>query len=255
LEADVNTRDRSRTLKGACLAALLPTLLLASCENMPATASGPTGHVNLAFVLPGGTTVSSVAWKVFSSTSAVLASGIINTTNPNSTPTVIVGLPAGTGDTVTMTTTTSNGASCSGTSAPFSVVPGQMILQVPVTLTCGTVATDGGFNSVVVSGTIVPGDNCPALVSWSLSPQSTAANGGTIDVSGTASDSDTGDTLSYTWSATAGTFGNKNSSSTTYTCAAAGSQTLTLSISDNHMPAPCVVNVTFPTVDCTLPPG
>jgi hypothetical protein len=233
----------------------LSTLLAASCENMPATASGPTGHVNLAFVLPGGTIVSSVAWKVFSATGAALASGIINTTNPNSTPTVIVGLPAGTGDTVTMTTTTSGGATCAGTSAPFNVVAGQMTLQVPVTLTCGTVTSDGGFSSVVVSGTIVPGDNCPALVSWSLSPQQTAANGGTIDVSGTASDSDNGDTLTYTWSATAGTFANKNTSSTTYTCAAAGTQTLTLSISDNHLPTPCVINVTFPTVDCTLPSG
>jgi hypothetical protein len=255
LEADVNTRDRSRTLKGACLAALLPTLLLASCENMPSTASGPTGHVNIAFVLPGGAVVSSVAWKVFSSTSAVLASGTINTTNPNSTPTVIVGLPAGTGDTVTMTTTTSNGATCAGTSAPFNVVPGQTILQVPVTLTCGTVTTDGGFSSVVISGTIVPGDNCPTLVSWSLSPQATAANGGTIDVSGMASDSDNGDTLTYSWSATAGTFVSNTSRATTYTCGAAGTQTLTLSISDNHLPTPCVINVTFPAVDCTLPSG
>jgi hypothetical protein len=252
LEADVNTQESSRRLKCVGLATLLPALLAAGCHDMPATASGPigpTGHVDIALLLPGGVTVSSVSWKVFSSTSAVLASGAINTTNPNATPTVSIGLPPGTGDTVSMTTTTSNGAACSGTSAPFNVVTNQTI-HAPVTITCGTVAVDGGIGTVVVTGTIVPGDNCPALTSWSISPQQTAANGGTIDVSATASDPDVGDTLTYNWSATAGTFASNTMSSTTYTCGAAGTETLSLAVSDNHTPTPCVINVMFPTVDC-----
>jgi hypothetical protein len=148
-----------------------------------------------------------------------------------------------------MTATTSTGATCSGTSAPFDVVVGQTA-KIPVTITCGTVVPDGGIGTVVVTGTLVPGDNCPALVSWSISPQQTAANGGTIDVSASASDADVSDTLTYAWAATAGTFTSGSTASTQYTCGAAGTQTLSLTISDNHTPTPCTINVMFPPIDC-----
>jgi hypothetical protein len=219
----------------------------AGCEST--SNSGAGGQLQLALTLPGGVTVSAVSWKVLSSTGATLAMGNINTSNASATPSVSVGVPPGTGDTVTMAAMTSTGATCSGTSAPFNVTAG-MVVGVPVTVNCSATNTGTGIGSVVVTGTLVEGDNCPALASWSISPQMTAAQGGIIDVSALATDADVGETLSYAWSATAGSFVSAMMPSTQYTCAAAGMHTLTVTITDNHTPTPCSINVSFPPVTC-----
>jgi hypothetical protein len=69
-------------------------------------------------------------------------------------------------------------------------------------------------------------------------------------VSVAATDADAGDTLTYAWSATAGTFVGASLATTQYTCAAAGDQTLSVVISDNHMPSACSITATFPVVSC-----
>jgi hypothetical protein len=207
------------------------------------------GQLSVALALPGGVTVNSVAWRVLSSTNAVLASGTTNTSNPSSTPSVNVSIPPGTGDTVVMTATTSDSVACTGTSAPFNVTAGQSS-AVAVNVLCGTNDSTPNLGSVVVSGVLVAGDNCPVLTSWVLSPQQTAANGGTIDVAVTATDADTGETLAYAWTATSGSFVSASSASTQFTCGPAGQPTLSVAVSDNHSPTPCSVNVAFPPVTC-----
>jgi hypothetical protein len=97
--------------------------------------------------------------------------------------------------------------------------------------------------------TVVQGDSCPALASWTISPEAAAANGGRIDVSATATDADN-DTLTYQWSAAGGTFANVSATTTTYTCGAAGSQVLHLAVADGHAPVPCSIDVAFPAVTC-----
>jgi hypothetical protein len=239
---------RFAAAKRVALLALVASLSGYGCDHSGYIATD--GRIEVALALPGGVTVSSVAWKVLSSASVVLASGTVNTNDPKATPSVDVSVPTGTNDTVTMTTTTSQGVSCSGTSAPFNVTSGQPV-PVPVTITCGNVTTDGGSpGSVVITGTVVPGDSCPVLSSWQISPQMTSASGGQIDVSAIASDADSGDTLTFAWSATAGSFLAASSATTKYVCNAAGTQTLTVAISDNHSPTPCTINVSFPVVDC-----
>lgn len=238
---------RTLTAKGILIAATLGSALAASC--MSTNNSGEGGQLQLALTLPGGVTVSAVSWKVLSSTGTTLAMGNINTSNSSATPSVSVGVPPGTGDTVTMSAMTSAGATCTGTSAPFNVTSG-MVVGVPITVNCSSTMTGTGLGSVVVSGMLVEGDNCPALVSWSISPQMTAANGGIIDVSATATDADVGETVSYVWSATGGSFVSTTMASTQYTCGAAGNQTLTVTITDDHMPTPCSINVSFPQVTC-----
>jgi len=69
-------------------------------------------------------------------------------------------------------------------------------------------------------------------------------------VTASVTDADTGDTLTYAWAATSGTFADPASATTTYSCASAGTQTLSLSVSDNHQPIPCTVDVSFPPIDC-----
>jgi hypothetical protein len=228
------------------IASLLGGASLVGCQ-LPA--SSEAGQIGLAFTLPGGATVGSVSWTVFSSSSAVLASGTTDTRNPRSTPSFSIGLAPGVGDTVSMTAATSQGAICSGTSAPFDVTVGQLV-SVGVSLSCGNVTTDAGVGSVVITGTLVSGDNCPVLTSWLASPLETASAGGTIDVSVTATDADLGEALSYAWTATAGSFANSAAPSTEYICGTAGNQTLTVTISDNHLPTACTVGVSLPPVTC-----
>jgi hypothetical protein len=228
---------------------LLAAVFGASCQGQSGGSSGDEGQVILALTIPGGATISSVSWTVKSSSNQLLASGTTNTSRSGATASFAVGLAAGTGEVVTMTATTSTGDTCSGSSAPFNVVANQTS-PVSVNLNCGAVATDGGLGSVVVTGTVVPGDSCPALASWTISPETAAANGGQVDINATATDADSGDSLVYLWSAAAGSFANATATTTTYTCGAAGSQVLHLVVSDNHTPVPCSIDVAFPPVSC-----
>ena len=219
---------------------------------MPSNVSGPDqqkGQIVVALAAPTGITVSSFSWEVTSSTNQVLASGSTSSVVAGIAPSLVIGLPAAVGDRVSMDATTGSGVHCKGTSNPFNIVAGQTN-PLSVNLNCDSLPTDGGTGSIVVTGVLVSGDNCPALSAWTLSPQSAAANGGKIDVGVTATDSDTGDKLSYAWSATAGTFVGASLAATQYTCAAAGDQTLSVVISDNHTPSACSITATFPLVSC-----
>ena len=64
----------------------------------------------------------------------------------------------------------------------------------------------------------------------------------------TATDPDPHDTLRYAW-APAANFANPAAATTSYRCSAAGRQTLTLTVSDNHRPTPCSTQATL-TVTC-----
>ena len=228
-------------------------LALASCANMPSNVSGPDpasgadpkGQVVVALATPKGIAVSSFSWQVTSSTNQVLASGMTSSVLPGIAPSLIIGLPAAVGDRVSMDVAPGAGAHCTGTSNPFNIVAGQTN-PVNVNVTCDATHADGGSGSIVVTGVLVSGDICPARSAWTLAPQSAAANGGMIDVGVTASDADTSDTLTYAWSATGGTFAGASLATTKYTCAAAGDQTISVVISDNHMPAACSITATFP---------
>ena len=230
------------------VAAAVAAVTNTSCQNTAAIVGGE-GRVVMALTAPDGTTISAVSWTVQSSSNVTIASGTTNTSHTGATASFIAGIPSGTGDVVTMTAVTSGGTTCAGTSAPFDVADNKTT-SVNITLNCAPTMADGGLGAVVVTGTLVAGDNCPTLTAWSISPQTAAANGGAIDVGITAADADSGDTLSYAWSGGSGTFLSSTSSSTTYTCGAAGTDTLHVIVSDNHMPVPCSINVAFPSVSC-----
>ncbi len=223
--------------------------LLAAAMGCESTGNNSEGELTLALTLPGSVTINAVDWQVLTSTNVVVTSGTIDSSHAGASASVSIGLPAATGDVVKMTAMTDTGATCTGTSAAFNVTSG-MVIAVPVTLNCSSMMAGAGLGSVVVTGTVVEGDNCPVLGLWTMSPQQTAAAGGTIDVSVTASDADTGETLTYAWTATAGTFNSAGMASTKYVCGAAGNQTLTVTVTDNHAPTPCAINVSFPPVGC-----
>jgi hypothetical protein len=76
------------------------------------------------------------------------------------------------------------------------------------------------------------------------------ATGGIITVGATASDLDTGDTLTFAWTATAGSFAAGTSAATTYNCATAGPQTLTITVSDGHCTDSATIPVTCVALSC-----
>jgi hypothetical protein len=233
--------------RGASL--ILGALLSLNCAPGKAPGSGTDrGEVNIALTLPGGQTISSVSWKVMSSSNAVVDMGTLDTSGTTSIG-FISSLPAGTGDTLQMTAMTSAGVACTGTSSSFNVTSGGST-PVSVNLQCGALAADGGtLGSVVVSGSVVAGDNCPSLSAWFITPQQTMGSA-PIDVSVTGTDPDVGETVTYAWTATSGSFASATSAMTQYTCGATGMQTLSVAITDNHMPTPCTTHVSFPAVDC-----
>src|SRR5579863_7332457 len=192
-------------------------------------AGSDVGQVTLALSLPSGATVSSVHWSIASTSVATVEQGNINTSDPNATASVFTNYPASTGDTVTLTATTSAGVMCSGSNAmPFTVTAGQ-VAMVGVTLTCGGGSVTQNQGSVDVNGTFVEGDTCPLLTSWIASPLQVSAHGGQITVGGMATDSTPGDSITYLWSASpSGSFLAPTSNNTTYVCDASGAQTLTL---------------------------
>jgi hypothetical protein len=226
--------------------AALFTLFLMGCTG-GSSADEPVGQVQLALSLPDGTAVNSVAWKILSSSNAVIVSGTLNTSGTR-TPSLIASLPAATGDKVNMTATTTAGVSCAGTSPSFDVVAGQST-SVAVNIVCEATVAEAGNGSVVVSGTVVVGDHCPTLTTWLITPQQTAA-ADPIDIAITAADADVGETFTYAWTATAGTFASATAATTQYTCTTPGAQTLSVAVTDSHAPVPCTTHVTFPAVSC-----
>ena len=139
-------------------------LLLAAATGCQSSDNGSAdeGELTMALTLPGSVTIDAVVWQVLSSTSSVIASGTIDTSHAGAAASLSVGVPAGSGDTVKMSATTSSGATCMGTSAPFNV-SAAMTVPVSVTLNCSSTMIGTGLGSVVVTGTVVEGDSCPVL--------------------------------------------------------------------------------------------
>jgi hypothetical protein len=90
----------------------------------------------------------------------------------------------------------------------------------------------------VIATSFGPANSCPTITSAVAAPAQTSV-GGAITVTASASDSDWGDVLGYSWSP-AEAFANARLPSTSYLCRSAGPKTLTLAVSDHHRPNPCV---------------
>jgi hypothetical protein len=201
------------------------------------------GTVRLALTIPpGGPSVSAVQWRIGTSLGAFVASGTIQTGDVNATATVDTSCPAGSGFVVTLAATATDGTSCSGRSQPFNVSVGATV-PVPITLVCGGGVPAQTAGSVVVTATVVAGDNCPVIKSWEVSPLRTSS-GQPIDVSVTASDADSADVLSYRWTATSGSFTDPTAATTQYHCSF-GRVDLSVIVSDGHSPKPCQAATSF----------
>ena len=218
--------------------------------NCSKSSNPDSGDVKLAVVLPSGSTLTTVNYKILSSTSAQLAAGSFNVSDPHATVSldiVVPVTPAGNpGDTVNLTATSSTGESCTGTSAAFPVLAGTNP-AVTMTLTCGTGSAAGTTGNIGITATVVEGDNCPSILSAVVGPDETSV-GGSAMVIATASDPDASETLTYAW-APAANFTTPGTAASSYKCLAAGTQTFTLTVTDSHLPTPCQTVATM-TIKC-----
>jgi hypothetical protein len=221
---------------GTCLPTVVfcAGLVSADCSDV---ASSNLVTSRLALTLPEGSAISSVSYTVLSSKDAALAAGSIAVSDPNAVLSLDLVLAPGVGDVVELLATTSAGASCAGTSAPFDVVAGRSaFINLPV----------------VCAGNQPSSSSCPDIQSWAVTPVQAAAPDGTIVAGVVASDSDPTQTLSYAWIATAGMFDDPSAASTIYTCTTIGSQTLTVTVRSGPSSSACAATATF-LVDCVSP--
>ncbi len=230
-----------------CLAALLiGAAAIPACSSggaAPSVKSDSTstdtnsGSIGLDLTISGGVVLSTVHYHV-TGNGITPVDGDIPVDASGATASLLLRLPAGTGYTVTFSSTDSTGnTTCTGT-ATFNVTAG-LTNGVTVPLTCGTATTRG---NTTFNGTF---NTCPDISQLVVAPLALDV-GGKINVAADATDAD-GNTLTFAWTATGGTFDAATTKATKYNCTAGGPQTLTVSVSDGQG---CVTTATA-AVDCT----
>ena len=201
-----------------------------------------SGSIGLALQLASGKSVSNVNYTIVGP-GAFSKSGSIDVSSSQTISAVIGNIPAGQGYALTLSATTTDGsASCAG-SATFNVTA-HASSTVAVLLRCHEAPTTG---SVDVRGNL---NACPVLDGISANPAEVQL-GKTLALSGLAHDSDAAPSaLSYTWSATSGSFSDATSANPTFTCSALGTSTIKLVASDGDCSDSATVDV-----QCSLPAG
>ena len=201
-----------------------------------------SGSIGLALQLASGKTVSSVSYTI-TGPNSFSKTGTIDVSVSQTISAVIGNIPAGQGYSLSLTATTTDGStSCAG-NASFDVTA-HASTTVAVQLRCHEAPSTG---SVAVGGAV---NVCPVVDGISANPAEVQL-GKTIALSGLAHDSDSAPSaLSYSWTATNGTFSDATSASPTFTCTALGTSTIKLVVSDGDCSDTSSVDVT-----CSLPAG
>ncbi|HEY4013910.1 MAG TPA: hypothetical protein VGM06_11275 [Polyangiaceae bacterium] len=189
-----------------------------------------TGAVGMTLTIPGGEMLSAIGWVITgpNGASTIVQQGTVNVQSSASINFLVSGIPTGSGYTVSLSGTTTDGAfACSG-SATFAVTA-RMTTNVTANVSCAVRAQDAG--SVNVGGQVY---SCATVNGISAMPSETAV-GGTVALSASAT-APNGGTLSYAWSAPSGSFSAPTAASTGFTCTTAGPVTVTVTVGDGPVP-------------------
>jgi len=181
------------------------------------------GSAGLNLQIAPGIDVSVVTYTI-SGNGITPITGSIPVTDPAANVSVLVGgLPAGSGYSITLDATSTDGQTdCAGT-AGFSVIAGQTT-NVSVDLICDTAQGRGAVNA---QGNV---DNCPEITYYVAAPLQVSV-GGQIVLNAAAVDADSG-ALTFAWTSTLGSFTAPGSAATNFNCDVAGTPTLTLTVGD-----------------------
>jgi hypothetical protein len=158
------TRPALLTIMGAGVLCAGVTSLI-DCSSSDAPTSGPssakngggsqTGTVGLALSLPGGEQIDSVTYDLLSSggTAVTLSSapnpGTVNVSNSASIDFQLGGVPAATGDSLSLTASIAGGGTCQGSASGINVIAGGTT-KVTVQMYCSVSGADAG--NLFVSG-------------------------------------------------------------------------------------------------------
>ena len=176
--------------------------------------SGDVGSVGLALTVAPGVTISSASFTI-SGPNSFSRTGTVDVSQSSSLSFVIGNLPAGSGYSIELDATSSDGnTTCVGT-ATFTVTA-HSTTAVNVHLTCHEAVRTG---SVSVNGVL---NVCPVADGITANPGDITV-GHPVALAVTAHDSDNGPSpLSYQWTAASGAFSNATSATPTFTCSTAG---------------------------------
>jgi acid phosphatase len=202
-----------------------------SARQGGASSANDVGSIGVALLVAPGTTLNTVNYLITAAAGGT-KTGSIDVSQSSTISTLISGIPAATGYTIALNSTSVEGGTCMG-SAPFDVVAHQTT-AVTVHLDCHEAPHTG---SVLVNGTL---NLCPVVDGITANPASVFI-GSTIALSTTAHDSDSGPSpLTYQWTASAGTLAGATTLAPTFTCGAtAGPVTVTVTVSDGDTTAGC----------------
>src|SRR3569623_1808578 len=209
------------------LAAAAALAALAGCGESSSSGNGgvasntDVGNVGLARQLTPGVVVKSFDYAISGPKSYT---GTIDVSSSTKVSTIIGGITAGAGYSLTLTGMSADGQpTCAGASALFAVMAGGTT-AVAVAIDCHVGGNKTG--SVQVNGTI---NVCPNIDSVASNPPV----GNTIAIAASASDPDVGPgALSYSWPTSAGTLSSATARNPALTCTAAGNVDLVLTVSD-----------------------
>jgi hypothetical protein len=204
----------------------------ASSGSLPGAngGDGATGTLGMSLTLPGGQSLNTLTWVITgpNGASTVVQQGTLNVQNSLSIAFTVGGIPAGSNYTIALSGTSTDGSVVCAGSAQFNVAA-HATTTVSDLLQCNAQMPDTG--SVAVVGQTY---GCAAVSSVTVLPSETIV-GTSVAVSATAVAANPGG-VTYAWSAPSGSFAAPTAASTSYTCAAPGTVTLTLSVGDGATP-------------------
>lgn len=188
-----------------------------------------TGSIALGLRLANGEVIDSASYTI-TGPNGFSRTGSIDVSSSNRITAQVVGLPAGSGYSVTITASDTTGQ-CSG-SAAFVVTAGNTV-TVPVSVACHA---SGRTGSVMIDGVL---NLCPTVDGIGASPAEVNV-GSSIALSALAFDSDAAPAaLSYAWTVSAGTLSSDTAKAPKLTCTAPGAVTVELTVSDGDPAESC----------------
>lgn len=221
-----------------CLLALGASASLQSCASAPLDPAGEENAGSLGFNLEAapGITLNSVTYTITGN--GFTKTGTIDVSGAPTISATIGGIPAGSGYTITLTATSTDGQSSFTGSATFNVVAGKTT-SVTIRLK-GTDKTGNG--SVTVNGTL---NVAPVIDELTVTPLKVYV-GSTVTLKGVASDADNAPSpLTYYWSSSGGLIGDPVGSSSSLTSDSPGTFNVSLTVSDGELTDSVNTTVTF----------
>jgi Calcineurin-like phosphoesterase len=244
----------------------------ASNPTITSSPGGAAGTVAFALSLPGGAVVSSVTYDLLTSSGtpvmlpSVANPGTVNVSNSAAIAFQLGGVPAATGDSISLTASIAGGGSCQGSASGINVTAGGT-MNVTVQMLCSLAGADAG--NLFITGTE---SSCGTWTSLSTT-SSEVYVGESLVLTGTATGPSPGN-LGYTWTmsnpigafgATAGGVGAQGqdegvgpSDPMQFMCTAPGTTTITMVVDDGPQDAgTCPTNLTTQTttVKCDAAPS